>query len=358
MLTALPVLRAPSALVVLATLLALPAEALAQDAARGFDLFQTEFECASCHGTAAEGDLGPTLASTRLSIDEVRRQVRAPSSRRMPKFPEEKLSEEDLADIYAYVQDLQPPSLADKATWWNIELLNLPTPAMPARRHLELHFGHRFSESLSDAGREGLYGLDSFAFPGFWFSYGLHERVAPYVGRSANFATWEYGVKVALLLEGQLGVPISMAANIGGTYLDANGLPNPSRFTLEVPIGVRAGNRVALQVVPMFATNPDEFGFEGSAGTSTALGFGGSFKLSTKFSLDGEYITNIGGFERAGSVDQWQAGLTIHVRKHWFSLLLSNSTLTTPDFMVGGTVKTGIKSNVRFGFNLVRAFSF
>jgi len=46
------------------------------------------------------------------------------------------------------------------------------------------------------------------------------------------------------------------------------------------------------------------------------------------------------------------------VRKHWFSLLLSNSTFTTPDFMAGGTVQTGINSNVRFGFNLVRAFSF
>ena len=343
---------------VLATLLVVGTEAIAQDAARGFDLFQNTFECASCHGAAAEGGLGPTLAGTRLSIDEVRRQVRAPASRRMPTFPEEELSEEHLAAIYAYVRDLQPPTLADKATWWNIELLNLPTPVLPARGDLEVHFGHRFSESLADAGFEGLYGLDSFASPAFWFSYGLHERIAPYVGRSANFATWEYGVKVAILREGQLGVPLSVAANIGGTYLDADGLSSPKRFTLEVPIGIRAGNRVALQVVPMFATNPDEFGENGSPGSSTALGFGGSFKLSTKFSLDGEYITNIGGFTRTGSVDQWQGGVTIHVRKHWFSLLISNSTFTTPDFMVGGAAQTGIKSNVRFGFNLVRAFSF
>jgi len=353
-----PTLRTSSTLLALAAFLAVGTEAIAQDAARGFDLFQTTFECACCHGVAAEGGLGPTLAGTRLSLDQVRRQVRAPATRRMPPFPEEKLSEEDLAAIYAYVQDLAPPSLADKATWWNIELLNLPTPALPARGDLEVHFGHRFSESLADAGFEGLYGLDSFAFPGFWFSYGLHPRVAPYVGRSANFATWEYGAKIAIILEGQLGVPLSVAANIGGTYLDADGLASPSRFTLEVPIGVRAGNRVALQVVPMLVTNPDEFGDDSSPGSSTAVGFGGAFKLSTKFSLDAEYITNIGGFARAGSVDQWQVGLTIHVRKHWFSLLVSNSTLTTPDFMAGGTVQTGIKSNVRFGFNLVRAFGF
>ncbi len=351
-------LRVSAALVILAAFASVATEALAQDAARGFDLFQNTFECASCHGAAAEGGLGPTLAGTRLSLDEVRRQVRAPSSRRMPQFAEEELSEEHLAAIYAYLRDLQPPSLADKATWWNSELLNLPTPALPERGNLQVHFGHRFSESLADAGFEGLYGLDSFAFPGFWFSYGLHERVAPYVGRSANFATWEYGVKVALLVEGQLGVPLGVAVNIGGTYLDADGLSNPSRFTIELPIGIRAGDRVALQVVPMFVTNPDEFAGDSGPGSSTAIGFGGSFKLSTKFSLDGEYITNVSGFARAGSVDQWQAGLTIHVRKHWFSLLFSNSTFTTPDFMAGGTFQTGINSNVRFGFNLVRAFSF
>ncbi len=345
-------------LVALATLAGAATEAAAQDAARGFDLFQTTFECASCHGAAAEGGLGPTLAGTRLSLDEVRRQVRAPSSRRMPKFPQDELSEEHLEAIYVYVQSMQPPTLAEKATWWNIELLNLPTPALPARGDLELHFGHRFSESVADAGFGGLYGLDSFASPAFWFSYGLHPRIAPYVGRSANFATWEYGVKIALLLEGQLGVPLSVAANIGGTSLDADRLANTSRFTLEVPIGIRAGNRVALQVVPVFTTNPDQFGGPGSPNSSTAIGFGGSFKLSTKFSLDGEYITNVGGFARAGTVDQWQAGLTIHVRKHWFSLLLTNSDFTTPDFMAGGTVPTGIKGNVRLGFNLVRAFSF
>ncbi len=334
-----------------------PSQAEAQDTARGFDLFQNAVECASCHGAAAEGGSGPALAGTRLSLDAVRRQVRAPSSRRMPAFDEEELSEEGLRAIYAYLGDLEPPSLADKATWWNIDLLNLATPAMPARRDLEIHFTHRFSESVVDAGFEGLYGLDSFAFPTFWFSYGLHERVAPYVGRSANLATWEYGVKLGLLLEDQISLPLSIAANIGGTYLDADGVPNAGRFTVELPVGIRLGDRFALQAVPMYATNPDELG-RSTEGYAAAIGFGGSVRINTRISLDGEYITHLGGFRRRDAVDQWQAGVTFHVRRHWFSLLFSNSAFTTPDFMVGGTQYTGIKSNVRFGFNLVRAFSF
>jgi cytochrome c553 len=344
-------LAAPLALLLLAD------PALAQDAERGFELFQS-VECAACHGNTAQGMMAPALAGTRLSLAEVRRQVRSPRSRRMPDFDVEELSEDDLADIFAYMKGLEAPTLADKGTWWSIDLLNLPTPALPERKTIELHFTHRFSESLTDAGREGLYGLDSFAFPGFWFSYGLSDRIAPYVGRTANLATWEFGVKIKLLDERQTALPISVAANIGGTFLDANGIPNNNRFTIELPIGVRAGNRLAFQFVPIYTTDPDEQDFPDSDSHALALGFGGSLRLSTTYSLDVEYIANVGGFERFDALDQWQAGVTIHVRRHLFQLLVSNSTLTTPDFMAAGSFKTGIKSNVRFGFNLVRTFSF
>ena len=344
-------LAAPFALLLVAD------SALAQDSARGFDLFQS-VECAACHGSAAQGMMGPALAGTRLSLAEVRRQVRSPRSRRMPDFSVEELSEEDLADISAYLKSLEAPTLADKRTWWSIDLLNLPTPALPEKKTLELHFTHRFSESLTDAGREGLYGLDSFAFPGFWFSYGLSDRVAPYVGRTANLATWEFGVKIKLLDERDSSLPISVAANIGGTFLDANGIPNNNRFTVELPVGVRASERLVFQFVPIYTTDPDEQDFPDSDSYALALGFGGSLRLSTTYSLDAEYIANIGGFEQFDALNQWQAGVTIHVRRHLFSLMLSNSILTTPDFMAAGSFRTGIKSNVRFGFNLVRAFSF
>ena len=69
----------------------------AQDAAEGFEYFRTTFECSSCHGNAAEGGMGPSLAGTRLTLAEVRRQVRAPSSRRMPAYDETEMSEAQLA---------------------------------------------------------------------------------------------------------------------------------------------------------------------------------------------------------------------------------------------------------------------
>ncbi len=331
--------------------------AAAQDAARGMELFN-ELECSSCHGEHAQGEMGPAIAGTKKTLAQVRLQVRAPSSRRMPTFEVEDVSDEGVADIYAYLQRLGPPSLAEKRTWWGIDLLNLPTPRTTPEKDFEVHFSHRFSDSIQDSGREGFFGLDSFAFPGFWFSYGFTDRLGAYVGRTANLATYEYGIKFGLLPEGTWSVPLSVAVNLGGIYLDANGIPNASRFTVELPIGYRIGQRLAVQAVPFYATNTDEQGSEDSPDYSIALGLSGSLKINTRLALEGEWITNLGGFVRQRSLDQWQAGVAIEAGRHTFQLMLANSIFTTPDFMAAGTFRTGVKSNIRFGFNLVRSFSF
>ena len=302
--------------------------------------------------------MGPALASTELSLAAVRRQVRSPRSGRMPAFPVEEISDEELGDLYTFLRQLEPRTLAEKATWWGTDLLNLPTPKTARRRDVEVHFSHRFSESIRDAGFQRLYGLDSFAFPGFSFSYGLTDRVAPYLGRTANLATWEYGVKVNLVRERDLGIPVSVAASIGGTYLDVPGIANNRRFTMEVPIGFRVGDRLAVQAVPLYSTNPDDSDRASSPTYAAALGFGASLRLSPGTSLDGEWIGHLGGFRRDGAVNQWQAGVSMHVGNHMFQLLATNSVSTTPDFMAGGAINTGLRSNIRFGFNLVRIFSF
>lgn len=340
-----------------ATLLLTPGRAEAQDAVRGGELYR-EMECFECHGDAGLGEMGPAIAGTSLSLQEVRHQLRSPRGM-MPTFDPDEISEEGIADIYAWLQGLAPATLADKDTWWSIDLLNLPTPATADRGDFEVHFSHRFSESIRDAGLERLYGLDSFAFPGFWFAYGLTDRITPYFGRTANLATWEFGVKVGLLREGDLGgAPVSVAAQVGGTTLDVDGLENATRFTAELPVGVRLGDRLAVQAVPIYVTDPDEPDQPGFESWSLALGLGASVRMSRSLSLDGEWITNLDGYERAGAMDQWQAGVTMHVGRHLFQVLVTNSVQTTPDFMAPGTLSTGVDSDVRLGFNLIRQFAF
>lgn len=331
-----------------------PSTARAQDAGRGAQLYE-QMSCSQCHAAAATGGLGPRLAGTARTPEEFRAQLRNPRGM-MTTFGPNRLSDEDIVDIYAWLQSL--PAEPVYPTWFSTDLINLPTPLMPGEKTFEIHFSHRFSRSIRDAGRQGLGGLDSFAFPTFWFAYGIVDWLEVHGGRSSNLATWEYGAKVELLEEDRLSVPLSVSAVLGGAYLDFDAVPNKSRFTAEFPIGFRVHDRVSLMVVPFLATNTDPSGDPTSDSYSTAIGIGGSFRMTSRQSIDIEWVSNLGGFEHPDAINQWQVFWGMKVGGHVFQVGVSNSFLYTPDQMAPGTVETGVKSDVRIGFNLVRAFKF
>ena len=91
----------------LASSLAL-ADAPAGDAARGKGLFMKNM-CYTCHGTVGQGGdrgSGPRIAYDLWPWEGFVQQVRRPRES-MPRYPEEFVSNQDLADIYAYVGSMK-----------------------------------------------------------------------------------------------------------------------------------------------------------------------------------------------------------------------------------------------------------
>lgn len=78
------------------------------DPAVGRQLWQ-EKPCIGCHGANAEGNIGPKLAGTGLSFDQVLLKVRTGAAP-MPAFTEEQVSDLELRHIYAWLQSLAPPT--------------------------------------------------------------------------------------------------------------------------------------------------------------------------------------------------------------------------------------------------------
>jgi len=61
--------------------------------------------CNACHGDQGLGSIGPEIASTSLSLEEVISQYRNPRNQ-MPAFPADRVPDEQVADIYAWLQTL------------------------------------------------------------------------------------------------------------------------------------------------------------------------------------------------------------------------------------------------------------
>jgi ubiquinol-cytochrome c reductase cytochrome c subunit len=94
------------------------ASALAASAENGKAAF-LRHGCWECHGTQGQGGVtGPRLAPNPIPFETLSNFVRT-TSRQMPPFRKEILSDEDLADIYAYLQSV--PKGPDPAS---IPLLN------------------------------------------------------------------------------------------------------------------------------------------------------------------------------------------------------------------------------------------
>lgn len=71
--------------------------------------------CVNCHGNAAEGGFGPDLAGGRgLTLDQVRRAIRKPWGV-MPSYTEEQLSDQQIADVFAFLQSR--PTVAEPGEW-------------------------------------------------------------------------------------------------------------------------------------------------------------------------------------------------------------------------------------------------
>ena len=84
------------------------AQAPAGDAARGKALYMKTL-CYTCHGSVGQGGdrgSGPRIAYDVWPWEAFAQQVRRPREG-MPRYPKEHVSDQDLADIYAYVASMK-----------------------------------------------------------------------------------------------------------------------------------------------------------------------------------------------------------------------------------------------------------
>jgi mono/diheme cytochrome c family protein len=84
------------------------------DARHGYQLFLT-VGCYQCHGTSGEGGgvFGPRLAPDPLPFIAVAHQLRSPAMR-MPVYTAKVLTDQEVADIYAYLRSIPPAKQPDQ----------------------------------------------------------------------------------------------------------------------------------------------------------------------------------------------------------------------------------------------------
>jgi mono/diheme cytochrome c family protein len=86
-------------------LLAMIASAQQGDAKRGEKMFK-DYSCYACHGFSGQNGPGKRLVPMKMATVSFTAYVRSPGSNQMPSYSAKVLSDQQLADIWAYIKTL------------------------------------------------------------------------------------------------------------------------------------------------------------------------------------------------------------------------------------------------------------
>ena len=233
-------------------------------------------------------------------------------------------------------------------------LSNLPTPDTLGRRTMEFRIDHRFKPSAPDAGGQGLYGMDGGAWISFGLAYGLGESLDVGLRRTNLQTDYEAYAKWSPWRQGVKGAPLSLGLLVAATSARDPAIANRNRWAAQAILARRFGSHLSAMLVPTYVTRTNSADPADRSGTG-ALGVGLEARLSPRFALTGELVTQTSGVKapfKTGAV-----GFSIITSRHVFHLTATNVEGTHTDlYAPGGDLDPG-DGDFRIGFNISRTYA-
>ena len=239
-----------------------------------------------------------------------------------------------------------------------LKIVNLESTKLAAKGDLYFVVAHRFG-SIQD-GFEGFYGLDN-ANTQIKFIYGLTDGLQVSAARS-EFA-YDFAAKYTLFPQIKEGFPVTIAGfnslSINNTLKESDypQLKFDNRFTYvaQLLISRKFSEKLSLELAPtIFHENFVENVQQNN--TQYALGFGGRYKLSKRWSLNIDYAAHLNRTSNSIYNNPLSIGFDLETGGHVFQMHFTNSQGIDEAGYLARTTGDWKKGDVFFGFNLARVF--
>lgn len=239
-----------------------------------------------------------------------------------------------------------------------LKIVNLESTKVAAKGDLYFVVAHRFG-SIQD-GFEGFYGLDN-ANTQIKFIYGLTDGL--HVSAARNQLAYDFAVKYALLPQIKNGFPVTIAGfnslSINNTLKESvySGLKFENRLTYvaQLLISRKFTEKLSLEVVPTFF-HENFVENELQSNTQYAIGFGGRYKFTKRWSLNIDYAAHLNRASNSIYNNPLSIGFDLETGGHVFQMHFTNSQGIDEAGYLARTTGDWSKGDVFFGFNLARVF--
>jgi hypothetical protein len=249
------------------------------------------------------------------------------------------------------------------ATFKTTRVINLQSVENAAAGVMDFRISHRFG--FINSGAYDLFGLDQ-ALMRFGLEYGVTDRLMVGVGRSNVNKAYDSFLKYKILRQGsgKHNIPISMSY-FGSAVCNTVKWSDPNRdnyfssrlqYTHQLLIARKFNNDLSLQIAPtlvhknLVPTLQDK-------NDILAMGFGGRYKLTQRFSVNGEYIYVLPNQITSTFYNSLSLGVDIETGGHVFQLHLTNSTSMLEPGFITESVGQWKNGGIHFGFNVSRVFT-
>jgi hypothetical protein len=254
-----------------------------------------------------------------------------------------------------------PNELVD-ATFKSTRLINGHTVETPGEGTLVFLFSHNFGKVNS--GLSTLFGFDNAAVR-LALEYGLSDRLEVGLGRSSLDKAVDGFLKYRAVRQstGLHAVPFSVTLfasaaidtrTFTGTYDRSVGLR--TAYSYQALVARKFSPELSLQLMPTLI-HRNLVMREGEANDVYALGGGGRYKLTKRFSVNAEYYYLLSRFAAKNQYNSAGLGVDIETGGHIFQLHISNAPGMIEKQFVAETDNTFFSGNLYYGFIVSRNFT-
>ena len=270
-----------------------------------------------------------------------------------------KTDEEDLLSLLGGEEE----QTYTTATFKTTRIINMHSIENAAAGVMDFRISHRFG--FINTGAYDLFGLDQ-ALMRIGLEYGITDRLMVGFGRSNVNKAYDSFLKYKILRQGsgKKNIPISVsyfASAVCNTvkWSDPNRdnyFSSRMQYTHQLLIARKFNNDLSLQLTPtlvhknLVPTLQDK-------NDILAMGFGGRYKLTQRFSVNGEYIYVLPNQITSTFFNSLSLGVDIETGGHVFQLHLTNSTSMLEPGFITESVGQWKKGGIHFGFNVSRVFT-
>ena len=254
------------------------------------------------------------------------------------------------------------PSQVVDATFKATRLINGHTVQTPGEGTMVFLIQHRFG--AINSGAYEFFGLD-YAQLRLGFEYAVTNRLEVGIGRSSQFKAYDGFLKYKAIQQTTGGheVPVSVtlftsAAIATIKYGDGvdHTLERRTAYTYQALIARKFSPDLSLQLMPTLVHRNLVLG-EGEKNDVFAIGAGGRYKLTKRFSLNAEYYYLLPGYTADHFRNSLALGVDIETGGHIFQLHVTNSPGMIEQQFVTQTTGNFFGGYIYPGFNISRNFT-